>query len=73
MVGNRLLIIRRGDAYREVMLPKANIGQDDEDFPARPIGEIIVLQVGEQVSMGVVSVSVHEFGVGDRVLMRKGQ
>lgn len=72
-VGNRFLVSRRGDAYRKVMLPNANIGQDDEKFPLRAIGEIIILQVGEQVSMGVVTLSLHEFGVGDRVLMLKGK
>ena len=72
-VGNRFLVVRRGDAYRPVMLPDANVGQDDEAYPARAIGEVIVLQVGDKVSMGVVSFSIHEFGVGDRVFMRKGQ
>ncbi len=71
--GNRFLVIRRGDAYKKVMKPAANIGQDDEDFPARAIGEVIILQVGEQVSMGVVTFSIQEFGVGDRVFMRQGQ
>ena len=72
-MGNRFLVIRRGDAYTRVMRPGSNVGQDDEDFPARAIGEILVVQTGEQVSMGFVSFAIHEFGVGDRIFMRKGQ
>ncbi len=72
-VGNRFLVVRRGDAYQRVLSPGDNVGQKDKDYPARAIGEIIVLQTGEQACLGVVSFSVHEFGIGDRVFMRKGQ
>jgi len=71
--GNRFLVVRRGDAYQKVMEPGTNVGQDDEDYPARAIGEIMVLQTGEKACIGVVSFSIHEFGIGDRVFMRKGQ
>tara|TARA_R110002096_G_scaffold350395_2_gene543488 strand:- start:61967 stop:63205 length:1239 start_codon:yes stop_codon:yes gene_type:complete len=72
-VGNRFLVVRRGDAYRRVLAPGDNVGQADDEYPARAIGEIIVLQTGEQACLGVVSFSIHEFGIGDRVFMRKGQ
>ncbi len=72
-VGNRFLVIRRGDAYQKVMEPGTNVGQDDGKYPARAIGEILVLQTGEKACLGVVSFSIHEFGIGDQVFMRKGQ
>lgn len=72
-VGNRFLVIRSGDAYKAVMGPGNSEGQDDGDYPARAIGEILVLQTGEQACLGIVSFSIHEFGIGDRVIMRKGQ
>jgi hypothetical protein len=72
-VGNRFLVLRRGDAYRKVMRPSSTVGQDDEAYPARAIGEIIVVQTSKAVSLGLVTFSIHEFGVGDKVFMRKGQ
>ena len=72
-VGNRFYVVRRGDAYSKVMGPASNVGQDDARFPARAIGEILVVQVGDSVSLGFVTRSVHEFGVGDRVIMRRGR
>ncbi|MCP4446064.1 MAG: LysM peptidoglycan-binding domain-containing protein [Myxococcales bacterium] len=72
-VGNRFLVVRRGDAYQKTMKPGSSVGQEDEDYPARAIGEIIVVQTGKQACLGVVSFSIHEFGIGDRVFMRKGQ
>ena len=72
-VGNRFFVLRRGDAYRKIMRPGRNVGQDDVDYPLRAIGEVIVVQAGKAVSLGLVTFSIHEFGVGDRVLMRKGQ
>lgn len=71
--GNRFLVLRRGDAYKEVMRPSSNVGQDDEKYPARAIGEVIVVQAGKSVSLGFVTFSIHEFEIGDRVYMRKGQ
>ena len=71
-VGNRVLVIRRGDAYTPVMKPGTNVGQDDDRYPARAIGEVMIVQAGKQSSVGVVSFSTQEFGVGDRVFMRQG-
>lgn len=71
--GNRFLVLRRGDAYQEVMRPSSEVAQDDDKYPARAIGEVIVVQAGEKMSLGFVTFSVHEFEPGDRVYMRKGQ
>lgn len=71
--GNRFLVLRRGDAYKKVMRPSGNVGQDDDDYPARAIGEIIVVQTGKSASLGFVTFSIQEFEPGDRVYMRKGQ
>jgi hypothetical protein len=71
--GNRFLVVRRGDGYSKVMRPGTNVGQDDDEYPARAIGEILVLQTGAKACLGVVTFSIHEFGIGDRVFMRKGQ
>jgi hypothetical protein len=68
-VGNRMRVVRRGDA-----LPKqasSTVGQDDRAFPARALGEIVIVEVGEKISAGLVSLSVQEMGVGDTVMMQK--
>lgn len=68
-VGNRMYVVRRGDAYPETMGREA--GSDDRRFPARALGEIVVVDVGEKVSIGLVTLSVQEMGVGDLVMMQK--
>lgn len=71
--GNRFLVLRRGDAFQQVARPGSGVGQDDEKYPARAIGEVIVVQSGKKMSLGFVTFSIHEFEPGDRVYMRKGQ
>lgn len=71
--GNRFLVLRRGDAYEKVMRPSSDVAKDDTDYPARAIGEVIVVQAGKSASLGFVTFSIHEFEPGDRVYMRKGQ
>lgn len=68
--GNRLFVVRRGDARTDYGNQQTT-GQDDRRFPARAIGEVIVVDVGEQISLALVTLSMQELGVGDRVLMRK--
>jgi hypothetical protein len=70
-VGNRLFVVRRGDA----MPPKSKttIGQDDRRFPARALGEVVIVEVGEKVSIALVTLAVQEMGVGDIVMMQKSQ
>ncbi|MGN6109459.1 MAG: hypothetical protein ACTHU0_30405, partial [Kofleriaceae bacterium] len=68
-VGNRMFVVRRGDAYPRTM--STEVGSDDRRFPARALGEIVVVEVGERISIGVVTLSVQEMGVGDLVMMQK--
>ncbi len=70
-VGNRMYVVRRGDAYPGNM--STQVGKDDRRFPARALGEIVVVEVGENVSVGLVTLSVQEMSVGDLVMMQKAQ
>lgn len=70
-VGNRMYVVRRGDAYPGNM--STQVGKDDRRFPARALGEIVVVEVGEGVSVGLVTLSVQEMSVGDLVMMQKAQ
>jgi hypothetical protein len=72
-VGNRLHVVRRGDAYQKVMGPKSNVGKNDTRYPARSIGEVMVVQTGKRNAVAVVTRSDKEFGVGDHVLMVRGK
>jgi len=72
-VGNKLHVVRRGDAYQKVMGPRSNIGKNDARYPARSIGEVMVVQTGKRNSIAVVTRSDKEFGVGDHVLMVRGK
>ena len=67
-VGNRLFVVRRGDAYPGHA--STNIGQDDRRFPARALGEVVIVEVGTKISVGLVTLSVQEMGVGDVVMMQ---
>jgi hypothetical protein len=71
VAGNRLFVVRRGDA----LPPKSKdtIGQDDRRFPARALGEIVIVEVGDKISVGLVTLAVQEMGVGDIVMMQKSQ
>ena len=66
-----MFVVRRGDALPDTMATK--IGQDDRRFPARALGEIVVVEVGEKISIGLVTLSVQEMSVGDLVMMQKSQ
>jgi hypothetical protein len=70
-VGNRMYVVRRGDALLEDEALSDTIGQDDRRFPARALGEVVVVDVGESVSIGLITLSVQEMGVGDLVMMQK--
>ena len=72
-VGNKLHVVRRGDAYQKVMGPKTNVGKNDTRYPARSIGEVLVVQTGKRNSIAVVTRSDKEFGVGDHVLLVRGK
>ncbi len=67
-VGNRMFVVRRGDAHPPHL--GSTIGQDDRRFPARALGEIVVVEVDDKVAVGLVTLSVQEMGVGDLVMMQ---
>ncbi len=69
--GNRLFVVRRGDAFDAQTRPDDQVGQDDRSFPARALGEVVVIQVGDTISVGLVTLAVEEMGIGDLVMMRK--
>ena len=68
-VGNRMYVVRRGDGYPGQM--SNQVGSDDRRFPARALGEIVVVEVGTRVSIGVVTLSVQEMSIGDLVMMQR--
>ena len=68
-VGNRMFVVRRGDAYPEKM--SNEVGADDRRFPARALGEVVVVEVGDNISIGLVTLAVQEMSVGDLVMMQK--
>jgi len=70
-VGNRMYVVRRGDAYPGTM--SNEVGADDRRFPARALGEIVVVEVGNKISIGVVTLSVQEMSIGDIVMMQKAK
>jgi hypothetical protein len=67
-VGNRMFVVRRGDGYPKTM--SNQVGQDDRKFPARALGEIVVVDVGDRISVGLVTLAVQEMSVGDIVMMQ---
>jgi len=69
--GNVLYVVRRGDAFDPVLKPDEQVGQSDDDYPARALGKVVLVQVGDTMSIGLVTLAVEEMGVGDHVLMRK--
>ncbi len=70
-VGNRLFVVRRGDAFDPKRDPGYQVGQDDRAFPARALGEVVIIEVGDSISVGLVDRVTEEMGVGDLVMMRK--
>jgi hypothetical protein len=70
-VGNRMYVVRRGDSLPNTM--SGNVGKDDRRFPARALGEVVIVEVGENISIGVVTLSVQEMSVGDLVMMQKAK
>lgn len=68
-IGNRFLITRRGDGYQPVL---ASGPVDDRRYPRETVGEIIVVDIRDHVSTGLVTRSTQESRVGDRVETRSG-
>lgn len=72
-VGNRMTVVRRGDGYESSRGVSTGVGQDDRRFPARALGEVVIVEVGKNISIGLVTLAVQELGVGDMVMMQKAQ
>jgi hypothetical protein len=70
-VGNRMYVVRRGDALDATDRGEMPEGQDDRRFPARALGEVVIVDVGRQVSIALVTLAVQEIGIGDLVMMQK--
>jgi hypothetical protein len=68
-VGNRMFVVRRGDGYPAQM--DRQVGADDRRFPARALGEVVLVEVGENISIGLVTLAVQEMSPGDLVMMQK--
>jgi hypothetical protein len=67
-VGNRLYVVRRGDAY-----PKfGSLTQpvDDAAYPENALGQVIVVDTGERTSLGWIARSDLDLHVGDHAVMR---
>jgi hypothetical protein len=67
-VGNSMFVVRRGDGYPKNM--SIQVGQDDRQFPSRRLGRITIVDVGDRISVGLVSLVVQEMSVGDLVVMQ---
>ena len=70
-IGNRMFVVRRGDGKPGTM--STQVGSDDRRFPARALGEIVIVDVGEKVSIGLVTLGVQEMSIGDLVMMQKSK
>jgi LysM repeat protein len=68
-VGNRLLVVRRGDGYAPLLKARP---LDDPRFPAETLAEILVVETRAHLSTGLVTRSAVEARVGDRVEARAG-
>ncbi len=68
--GNQLYVIRRGDAKPELGNPHHQIGLNDKRFPARAVGQLMIVDVGKHISLAIVTDSTQSLGLGDHVLMR---
>ena len=68
-IGNRMFVVRRGDAYPDKM--SNEVGSDDRRFPARALGEVVLVEIGDNISIGLVTLAVQEMSIGDLVMMQK--
>ncbi len=69
-VGNRLQIARRGDGYQSERVTGKQI--DNSRFPREVLGEVVIVEVRKNTSTAVVTRSIREVAVGDKVEARKG-
>ncbi|HZS41278.1 MAG TPA: LysM domain-containing protein [Polyangia bacterium] len=69
-VGNRFLIVRRGDGYEEKLT--AHGPADEPRYPREDYGEVLVLEVRDRLSTCLVLRTAKELHDGDRVEAHKG-
>ncbi len=67
-VGTRFAIVRRGDGYQAVRSEP----QDDKRFPRESIGELVIVDLREHLSAGIVTGVEKEAAIGDRVETHAG-
>lgn len=68
-VGNRLLLVRRGDGYAPLL---HHIPVDDPQYPPETLSEILIVETRDHISTGLVTKSNVEARVGNRVEARLG-
>jgi hypothetical protein len=68
-LGNRSFVVRRADGYRRLME-----GWDhfDAQYPTEVVGELWVVDVGQDTSLAWIARSSKEIRIGETVEMRKG-
>jgi hypothetical protein len=68
-VGNRFFVTRRGDGYQPLL---ATGPIDDRRFPREIVAEILIIDTRQHLATGLVTRSVKESRLGDRVESRRG-
>jgi hypothetical protein len=80
-VGNRFLVVRRGDDWRKHLTLREDLSGaerpdphplKDSNYPEEAVAEAIVLYVRPQSCTALISVSVSQVEPGDKVEMREG-
>ncbi len=72
-VGNRLYAVRRGDEYTAPGSAQSTVGLDDDRFPARAVGELIVAEVSKNTALALVTASSQELEIGELIIMRRSK
>jgi LysM domain-containing protein len=70
VAGNTMSVVRRGDAFFTKPTTATPAGMNDRRYPDAYVADIIVVDVGDRLSVGLMTRSAKEIFVGDRVLMR---
>jgi len=80
-VGNRFIVLRRGDAWRQNLSSKEELSGEvrpdrspvkDEVYPWEAIGEARAIYVREDSSTALITDSIIELNPGDRAELREG-
>ncbi|HEX6243209.1 MAG TPA: hypothetical protein VFZ61_19985, partial [Polyangiales bacterium] len=80
-VGNRFLVVRQGDAWRKTLSVKERLSGEErpesnpvpnDQFPWEVVGELRVIYVRPETSTALVTDSIVELNIGDRVELREG-